>query len=180
MKKGWLSEKRGQIWVETVIYTLIGITIIGLVLAAVKPKIDEKQDEIAIGQAIESLNNLDSKIYAVQVATGNKRALDLKVGKGKLIFDLDEDYITWEMESTFEYSQEGIPVRLGKMNVTTNLIGDDLWNVELKVSYNNIDLRYNNENFGTHELGAVAVPYRLTVENLRSESGRIVIDVREV
>jgi len=177
--KRLFTNKVGQIWVETVIYTLIGITIIGLVLAAIKPKIDEKQDEIAIDQAIQSLNNIDSKIYGVQSATGNKRSIELKVGKGTMTLHLDEDYITWEIESRLEYSEEDIPVRLGRMNVTTTRLGEDLWEVVLYSPYD-IDLRFNNLNVGTKEFDAVSVPYQLVVENDRIENGKTVISIREV
>jgi len=180
--KRWLEERRGQIWVETVVYTLIGITIIGLVLAAIKPKIDEKKDEIAIGQAIEALNDIDSKIYAVQVATGNKRAIELKVGKGEMILNVEEDYISWEMESSFEYSQEGIDVSLGKMNVTTTSLGSDLWKVRLFLDYSTIDLKYENNNQPPeHKFGSVAVPYKIIVENRGPNNNQeTIIDITDV
>ena len=57
-----VKNKLGQIWVETVIYTLIGIAIIGIVLAIAQPKIEAKKDEVIIEQAIESLGNIDEKI----------------------------------------------------------------------------------------------------------------------
>ena len=38
------NSRRGQVWVETVIYTLIGIALIGLVLAILTPKIKEFRD----------------------------------------------------------------------------------------------------------------------------------------
>ena len=46
------NKKRGQIWVETVIYTLIGLTIIGLLLAVSKPQIDKQKDKALIEQKI--------------------------------------------------------------------------------------------------------------------------------
>ena len=41
-----MNKKRGQVWVETVIYTLIALALIGTVLAFVKPKVEEMQDKI--------------------------------------------------------------------------------------------------------------------------------------
>ncbi len=79
------QRKRGQVWVETVIYTLIGIAIIGIVLAVAKPKIEAKKDQVFIEQAIASLGVLDEKLYEVQTATGNRRVVDLKIGKGSLL-----------------------------------------------------------------------------------------------
>ena len=40
------SDKKAQVWIETVIYTLIALALIGTVLAFVKPKIQEIQDKI--------------------------------------------------------------------------------------------------------------------------------------
>jgi len=37
--------KRAQVWVETVIYTLIGLSIMGVVLAVAIPKINETKDK---------------------------------------------------------------------------------------------------------------------------------------
>ena len=50
MKKG--VKKRGQIWVETVIYTLIALVMIGTILAFALPKISEIQDKSTIEQSI--------------------------------------------------------------------------------------------------------------------------------
>ena len=46
------GKKNGQVWVETVIYTLIAFSLIAAVLAFVKPKIDELQDKAIIEQSI--------------------------------------------------------------------------------------------------------------------------------
>ena len=56
MKRGKRGKrKKGQIWVETVIYTLIAFAMIGLALSFVKPKIDEIQDRGIIEQSITLL-----------------------------------------------------------------------------------------------------------------------------
>ena len=50
MKRGFGSK--GQIWVETMVYTLIAFALIGIVLMFVKPKIEEIQDTSIIEQSI--------------------------------------------------------------------------------------------------------------------------------
>ena len=45
-----INSKHGQVWVETVIYTLIAFALIGTVLTFVKPKIEEMQDSAIISQ----------------------------------------------------------------------------------------------------------------------------------
>ena len=67
-------EKKGQVWVETVIYTLIAFVMIGAVLAFVRPKIEEFQDKAVVEQTISALEDINSVILAVvQGGTGNKR-----------------------------------------------------------------------------------------------------------
>jgi uncharacterized membrane-anchored protein YitT (DUF2179 family) len=43
-----MKERIGQIWIETVLYTLIGLALIGMVLAFIMPKINETKE---IGRA---------------------------------------------------------------------------------------------------------------------------------
>jgi|TARA_B100001971_G_C18143479_1_gene511689 hypothetical protein len=171
-------SKSGQVWVETVIYTLIGLTIIGLVLTVAKPKIDAKKDEILIDQAIESLGNINNKIYSSANAPGSKRLVDLKIGKGKLIIDMNAETISWILESSFEYSESGSTIPLGSMNVTTS--GSSPYEVELKMGYP-FDLRYSGQNSGTKELNEASVPYRLFFENDNSDpiTNKIIISITE-
>jgi len=167
---------RGQIWVETVIYTLIGLTVIGLVLAAALPKINARKDEIMIEQSIEALGNIDDKIYEVQRASGNRRVVDLEVRKGTLIIDMEEDTISWELESSFEYSEVGVVIPLGRLNVTTT--SGNPWKVELKLFYR-MDLKFDGNNFGTHRIDVSPTPYKFAIENVGKEDGNIVIDLSE-
>lgn len=180
MKRLDISKKKsGQIWIETVIYTLIGIAIIGLVLAVTKPKIDSKKDEIAIEQAMESLNTIDKKIYEVQAATGNRRSVDLQIGNGKFILDMENDKIIWELVSSFEYSEEDLTIQVGKINVTTEQ--DNPWRVTLEMDYD-LEIYYDGkDDLLVKEIDAAPTPYRLTIENLGIDSNtdKLIIDIRE-
>ncbi len=169
-------NKRGQIWVETVIYTLIGLAIIGLVLSTALPKINAKKDEVLIEQSIEALRIIDDKIYEIQRAVGNKRIVNLDIGKGSLIIDSDEDEISWILDSSFEYSESGIPISIGRINVTTT--PGSPWKVELKVGYN-VDIIYNNKT-DLKQLDSAPTPYNLMIEYPgKSEEGNIVINLFE-
>ena len=59
------QNKSGQVWIETVLYTLIGLVLIGLALGFIMPKINEARDKALVEQAINSLAELDSKITEV-------------------------------------------------------------------------------------------------------------------
>lgn len=166
-------RKRGQVWIETVIYTLIGLTIMGLVLAVALPKINEKKDEIMIDQAVQAMGNIDDKIYEVQRALGNRRTVDLDIGKGRLIIDLEEDSISWVIDSKKKYSEPGIEVPMGNMNVLTE--ETDPWTVTLKIYYA-VDIRFGEMTVGTKELDSAPTPYKLMVENSgKNDEGNLII-----
>jgi type II secretory pathway pseudopilin PulG len=170
------SSKRGQIWVETVIYTLIGLAVIGLVMAVALPKINAKKDEIIIEQSIEALGNIDDKIYEVQRAAGNRRVVDLEIRKGSLIINMEEDSIAWVLDSSFPYSEVGVSIPLGRISVTTS-VGNP-WEVELKMNYS-MDLQFDRDNVGTKQLNSAPTPYKFIIENNGRSDGNIIIDLSE-
>jgi len=160
-----------------VIYTLIGLAIIGLVLAAALPKINSRKDEIMIEQSIEALGSIDDKIYEViSGGVGNRRAIDLDVRKGRLVIDMVEDTIYWELDSSFEYSEAGRSISLGKLNVTTT--SDKPWKVKLELFYG-VDLRFDGDNFGTKMIDVSPTPYKFIIENAGREDDNIVINLGE-
>jgi type II secretory pathway pseudopilin PulG len=161
-----LIKKRGQVWVETVIYTLIGLAIIGLVLAVAKPNIDRKKSEMVIEQSIESITNIDSKIYEVLSAQGNQRVVELKISEGDFYIDSENNKISWIIKSKFQYSEKDTEIPLGTFIVTTT--GDeknDLWEVKIEKEYSNLDLRFNNENSEKKQISPTPTPYKMTITN---------------
>ena len=82
MKK---RSKKAQVWIETVIYTLIALVLIGAVLAFVKPKLQELQDKAIIDQTVQVMEGIDAKIHSVvQGGAGNKRIIELQLKKGAI------------------------------------------------------------------------------------------------
>ena len=162
-----VQRKKSQIWVETVVYTLIGLSIIGIVLGIVKPAIEEKRDSISIRQSIETLNYLDGKISEViSTGAGNTRQVSLKIGKGKLIFDSLNNSIEIFMEKTqSEFSEPGKEIEIGGNVKALTVKRGSLYDVTLKLDYNNqVDITYKG---GENEqvLQQAAVAYDVWVKN---------------
>lgn len=176
---GRLKWKCGQIWIETVIYTLIGLAIIGLVLTIAKPEIDAKKDEIAIEQAIEALTNIDNKIRVVfGSSVGNRRAVELMITDGEFMIDMGADKLSWTVDSSFLYSEEDVVVPVGKIDVTTSR--NDPWEVKLETHYG-VDLQFESGNDGVKSFLPSPTPYKLTIENSGENSeGNLVVNFREV
>ena len=170
------KNKFGQIWVETVIYTLIGLAIIGIVLGVAKPQIDKKKSEIIIQQSIESMQNIDIKVVEALSASGNQRVVDLKISEGNLFFDLDNNSIYWVLNSKFEYSEEGVPISVGLLTVTTtNSAG---WKVKIERKYD-LNLTFDGKSTGVKEVNSAPTPYKIVIENNGKDSdGNIIIDFR--
>ncbi len=103
---------RGQIWVETLIYTLIAFVMIGLVLFFAGPKISEIQDKAIIEQSIEVMGEIDTIISGIGTA-GNRRVVELRIRKGELKINGTHDKLVFEIESKHVYSQPGEPISIG-------------------------------------------------------------------
>ena len=56
---------KGQVWIETVVYILIGLALIAIVLAFVMPRINEEKNKAIVEQTIKALSVLDDKINEV-------------------------------------------------------------------------------------------------------------------
>lgn len=162
--------RKGQIWVETVIYTLIGLVLIGIVLAVVTPKINEYKDRALIEQTMEAMNVMDSKIgEVIKEGVGNKRVVDFRVRRGSLYFDLENDEIIFELNnSKVVYSEPGKEVDIGRISVLTTEQNSKN-SVQLKMKYNS-DLRMNRRgeseiNTGTEKFTAASTPYKFFFEH---------------
>ncbi len=119
-----MEKKRGQVWIETVIYTLIAFVMIGLVLSYAKPKIEELQDKIIIEQSIGIIKDISSVILSIsQGGAGNTRLIELEIKKGALKIDGVGDKIIFEIEGKYTYSQPGENISIGDMIARTEKRG---------------------------------------------------------
>jgi hypothetical protein len=168
-----MERKKAQVWVETVVYTLIGISIIGILLAIAKPRIEAIQDRLIIEQTIDSLNQIHTKVLETQDAPGNQKVISMKLSKGKLILDGKNNLISWEMESTYEYSQLDSLVSLGKISVITE--EGNPFKVSLLLNYSELDLLTDGKN-ESFKLEESPTPYTLV---FRNEGSKINMEVRD-
>lgn len=157
------SQKRGQIWVETIIYTLIAFALIGLVLAFVKPKIEEIQDKGVIEQSISILEDIDLIIKTLG-DPGNQRIIDLGISKGVLNIDGENDKIFFEIESRHIYSEPGKNVTIGNIIVFTEKKGK-INDVTLTRDYQGeYDITYENRD-ELKKISKTSTSYTLLIAN---------------
>lgn len=169
-------EKRGQVWVETVIYTLIAFVMIGAVLAFVRPKIEEFQDKAIIEQTLSTLEDINNIILSiVQGGVGNKRIPELGIKKGILKIDGETDRLIFEIESKYAYSESGIDVPIGNVIARTESQGK-INLITLMLDYSDkYDITYQNES-NLKLINKAATPYKIAIYNDGKKDGKTKID----
>ena len=166
-----MKAKKGQIWVETMVYTLIAFALIGLVIAFVKPKIEQTQDKGILDQSDHVLGSIDSVIRNLG-GPGNQRVLEIGIDKGAIFVDGQNDTIYFKMDSKYVYSQPGEYVQVGGLTAITNKKG----NINEVTLISNYSGDYNITVQNTESLREVtraSTPYRFVI----SDKGNDVINI---
>ena len=168
MKRGIGRSVQGQVWVETVLYTLIGIAIIGMVLSFAYPKIRAAQEAALVEQSITTLANLDEVITLVNGrGPGNVKTYTFVLKRGKLFIDGEQDSVLLELRGlSSDYSEPGLPVRQGRVEVLTTKEAKG-YAVNVGVNYRMqkglIDVKVGEKDT-KKEFAKAATPYVLKVE----------------
>ncbi len=175
MKKGY---KKGQIWVETVIYTLIALVMIGVVLSVVKPRIEEAQDKTIIESSINMLEDINTIFLTIKGVVGNKRLIQVSIKKGALEIDGENNQILFEMESEYEYSEPGKNVSYGNVIANTKKTGKTSI-VTLTTNYaDEYDIQYKGED-EKKLLTQSQTPYKIFITN-KGGIGKTIMDLEIV
>ncbi len=160
--------RKAQIWVETVIYTLIGLVLISLVLAVAIPAINEQKDRRIVEDSINAMNSLDNKILEVyNMGPGNQREISIVVQKGELIINSDGNEINFSiLESAYAVSEVGREIEIPGTNleIETTERGDD-FNIVISRKFETLELQFNGEGNRKGTFSASPLHYRLIVEN---------------
>lgn len=174
-----MNSKKAQIWVESVLYTLIGLAIIGVLMIAIRPTISKTQDEFIIQQTVKALHEIDNKVIEIKQATGNKRIVQFQLTKGDLTIDANNDRIVWNLRSSgYMYSEPGFETAIGNIKVLTEK-NVDKYDIQLTLDYGgNTDIKIDKGDI-IRVLQPVKTAYSLILENNGPDpsSGLIQIDI---
>lgn len=113
----------GQVLIETVIYTLIAMVLIGLVLAFARPKILELQDKAVLEQSLGMIKDIDNIILTMGGA-GNQRLFEINLKSGSLTIDGEKNEMIFGMQSRYLYSEPGKTVKDGNILINTEKKGE--------------------------------------------------------
>jgi type II secretory pathway pseudopilin PulG len=173
--KMFSKNNKAQIWVETVIYTLIGLSIIAIILTMALPQIEKSKDKAIIEQTVTALNVLDKKISEVEQAPGNTRVVEFSVSKGKLEIsptdpagDVDGSIIYTLEDTKLELSEVGQEIKQGNIILKTEKMAAR-YKITLTMKYPNLNIT-NKDELGTKTLYAGTTPYKIVIENKETSS----------
>jgi len=159
-----MLKKRGQVWVETVIYVLIGLTIIAILIALITPRVKEMNDKAIVEQSINSLSSVDEKIYATLMSPSSQREIDLYFRKGEYIINSEDNTISFSLKGTnLLYSQLNKTVRQGEIYILTSGKKDN-YDIMLTLNYSSFNVTFNGRD-ENKVLTASSTGYRLLVRN---------------
>lgn len=168
---------RGQIWVETVLYTLLGLGLMGLVMAFALPKITASQERAVVEQSIQSMNALYGAIETVQTrGTGNVKVVSFTLQAGNLVIDGTNDTLVLTLpEQKSKYSQPGSPIEQGPVTILTEERSGS-YQVLLSVALPRINLTLSGLD-DQKTLTAVSTAHRITVSAIGTQSGRMIVSL---
>lgn len=172
-----MVRKKGQVWLETVIYTMIAFVLIATVLAFVKPKIEEMQDETTITRSLAIMKELDSTISNVlNSVQGNRRLIEIEIKKGTIRIEGENDTISFEIFSRATYSEPGIPIFDGDIKILTEKkTRENLITLERKYNSSKYNLTYN-EMDANKQLTPGNLAYKIYISNRGIINDKTVID----
>jgi type II secretory pathway pseudopilin PulG len=173
-----MENKKAQVWIESVIYTLVGLAVIGLLLLVTRPQISKTQDEFIIQQTMKAFHELDNKMIEIKQATGNRRIVEFQLSKGELLLDGNADKIKWTLRASgYMYSEPGYETSIGNIKILTTQ-NVDKYDVQLTLDYSsNIDMSIERQGIAKI-LQPAKNPYKLIIENLGPNAeGMIQVDV---
>ena len=102
------KSKHAQVWVETIVYTLIALSLIGLFVTFAKPKIEEIQDKSIVEQSTDILEEVNSVIISmIQGGSGNQRVIEMGIKKGIFKIDGTKNQLSFEIEGKYTYTEPG-------------------------------------------------------------------------
>ena len=159
-----LSQRKGQVWIETVLYTLIGLALIGLVLGFVTPRINQSRDNLLVEQSLNSLKTIDEKMnFVISKGNGNRIVIpEFTLKRGQLVIDPANKKIQFTIDGlSSPYSEPGVHVKFGKIDVLSEK-GPRTSNITMTLEYST-PIKYNDL-AEIKTLESAATPYSISLE----------------
>lgn len=173
---------KGQVWIETVVYILIGLALIAIVLAFVMPRINEEKNKVIVEQTIKALDVFDDKIKEViDAGIENRRIVDFSMRAGELYVTKGSEIIFILEDLNEPYSEPGVKIPVGRIIAVTTE-GKKSSSVNLTLQYWSMaNLTFDGKE-ETKKFSSSSIPYRFSIENkgLAADNIKYNVEIRQV
>jgi len=166
-----MKRKLAQIWMETLLYTVVGLAIIGAVLSFAIPKLEQNKERAIISEQISTLKILDALVLDLANApAGNTRIYSVSIDRGVLTIDGVKNAIYFSIpEIGVKYSEESVVVRDGRVSVLTSSAGKKKYKIDLSMSYDIFGINITTDRQeGIMEFTPAPTPYILQIAREQS------------
>lgn len=165
-----MKNKKGQVWIENVVYILIGLTLITVVLSLAFPQINKLKDKTVLDQTLTAMQGIDKIINDVKQTEGNLRIVEFKNSKGNFYIDGESNQIKYVLEDTrLELSEVDLEIDYGDFKLLTTKYGSK-FAITVYKRYDNLDFTFEEvDEIKTLQPGVT--PYKISIENLGSGDG---------
>jgi hypothetical protein len=175
-------RKLGQVWIETVLYTVIGLVLIGIALGFMYPKINAQKDRATVEQTMSLMDEMDNQVNSVLIAAGNVRINDFSVKRGTFIVDSTENELRFVIDDLSKpYSEVGQEINRGRIIVKTTE-NQKRYTVTLRLPFSGVaDLKYEGAE-NKKDYTKASLPYKIAIESIQGTagSGVYVVNIKDL
>lgn len=172
-------NKIGQIWIETVLYTLIGLALIALVLSFVNPRINGMKEQLLVEQTVDAMNALDVKMGEISSSPSNVRIVEFTLKNGELYVDGNSSEIRIVISNLKEmFSEPGVEVSSGATKIITEK-NQNGYTTSIKLNYPLLNITYSGKN-EIKKFSAAQLPYKLSLANRGIAGNKYNLDIANI
>lgn len=164
-------KKRGQVWMETLLYTVVTLSILTMVLSFALPKLQQGQERAVIASHVTSLKMIDKIILDLSsVSAGNQKKYILPLEEGTFTVDGVANTISITIPDVgVKYTEPDIPVSDGRVTILTTKTGKKEYLVVASTSYTNFGINITAKNRDEiFELTKAPTPYEIVIRKGQS------------
>ena len=119
MKSKQKSQKKAQVWVSAIIYTLVAILALVLILNTGIPILTELKDRAVFEKVKEIMLDMDEHITEIaSQGIGSQSSVSFEVKDGEISFDNNQ--MIWEIETKSEIISPRTRTKIGNLIIASN------------------------------------------------------------
>jgi hypothetical protein len=112
-------QKRGQVWVSAILYTVVIIVAITLILSVGVPLVNKMKDRIVFSRAKDMMLGLDKHIVDIaSEGEGSQRVIPLEIPDGEL--KVENNQIVWRFNTESDIVTSRTKIDVGNLVIISN------------------------------------------------------------